>query len=208
MRSYFSVIINHRVKELFQWLDASISYSLFFSLKNLFEGKRKEKERKNWRRKWAILRNWFTWRKIKSFIAFWIHSRNSKRKRKEKKQSESDEGTQLVAEPFCFVKPISYYQDRIKRHDETVVKQPRPQGLLSFFQFIGGKPKEEGLLFSAAAILPHEKTLVMRPGSKCNAKHVSHGPWKVLENWKIVGYPWKVLEFSTEVLEYFWKQLE
>ena len=32
-------------------------------------------------------------------------------------------------------------------------------------------------------------------------------PWKVLENWKIVGWPWKVLEFSTEVLEYFWKLL-
>ena len=39
----------HRVKKLFQWLSAS--YSLFFSLKNLCEGKRKEKERKNWRRK-------------------------------------------------------------------------------------------------------------------------------------------------------------
>ena len=38
--------------------------------------------------------------------------------------------------------------------------------------------------------------------------HGSHGSWKVLENWKIVGYPWRVLEFSTEVLEYFWKLLE
>ena len=48
--------------------------------------------------------------------------------------------------------------------------------------------------------------------------HGSDGPWKVLEkalchwkvleNWKIVGYPWKVLEFSTQVLEYFWKFLE
>ena len=38
--------------------------------------------------------------------------------------------------------------------------------------------------------------------------HGSHGPWKVIENWKIVGYPWKVLEFSSEVLEYFWKLLE
>ena len=41
------MIINHRVKELFQRLDAS---SLFFSLKNLCEGKRKEKGEKNWRR--------------------------------------------------------------------------------------------------------------------------------------------------------------
>ena len=49
MRSYFSVIIKHWMKKLFQWLNAS--YSLFFSLKNLCEGKRKEKERKNWRRK-------------------------------------------------------------------------------------------------------------------------------------------------------------
>ena len=169
MRSYFSVIINHRVKELFQWLDASISYSLFFSLKNLFEGKRKEKERKNWRRKWAVLRNWFTWHKIKSFIAFWIHSRNSKRKRKEKKQSESDEGTQLVAEPFCFVKPISYYQDRIKRHDETVVKQPRPQGLLSFFQFIGGKPKEENSSLLSCGHIATRKDPQWRRGQAVSA---------------------------------------
>ena len=26
--------------------------------------------------------------------------------------------------------------------------------------------------------------------------HGLHGPWKVLENWNIVGYPWKLLEFS------------
>ena len=36
-------------------------------------------------RTWAILRNWVTWHKIKYFIAFWIHSRNSKTKKKEKK---------------------------------------------------------------------------------------------------------------------------
>ena len=36
-------------------------------------------------RTWAFLRNWFTWHKIKYFIDFWIHSSNSKRKRKEKK---------------------------------------------------------------------------------------------------------------------------
>ena len=38
--------------------------------------------------------------------------------------------------------------------------------------------------------------------------HGSHRPWKVLENWKIVGYCRIALEFSTEVLEYFWKLLE
>ena len=31
--------------------------------------------------------------------------------------------------------------------------------------------------------------------------------WKVLENWRVVGYPWKVLKFSTEVLEYFQSSL-
>ena len=36
-------------------------------------------------RKWAILRNWVTWHKIKYLIVFWIHSGSSKRKRKEKK---------------------------------------------------------------------------------------------------------------------------
>ena len=36
-------------------------------------------------RTWAILRNRVALHKIKYFIAFWIHSRNSKRKRKEKK---------------------------------------------------------------------------------------------------------------------------
>ena len=36
-------------------------------------------------RTWTFLRNWFTWHKIKYFIDFWIHSSNSKRKRKEKK---------------------------------------------------------------------------------------------------------------------------
>ena len=72
-----------------------------------------------------------------------VETPKEKGKRKKEKSPEWDEGTHLVAEPFCFVKPISYYQDRIKRHDETVVKQPRPQGLLSFFQFIGGKPREE-----------------------------------------------------------------
>ena len=78
---------------------------------------------------------------------FIVETPKEKGKRKKQKSPESDEGTHLVAEPFCFVKPISYYQERIKRHDETVVKQARPQVLLSFFQFIGGKPREEGLLF-------------------------------------------------------------
>ena len=80
---------------------------------------------------------------------FIVETPKQKGKRKKQKSSESDEGTHIVAEPFCFVKPISYYQDRIKRQDETFVKQPRPQGLLSFFQFIGGKPREEGLLLSS-----------------------------------------------------------
>ena len=75
---------------------------------------------------------------------FIVEAPKEKGKRKKQESPESDEGTHLVAEPpFCFVKPISYYQERIKRHDETVVEQPRPQGLLSFFQFIGGKPREE-----------------------------------------------------------------
>ena len=59
---------------------------------------------------------------------FIVETPKEKGKRKKQKSPESDEGTHLVAEPFCFVKPISYYQDRLKRHDETVVKQPRPQG--------------------------------------------------------------------------------
>ena len=80
---------------------------------------------------------------------FIVEAPKEKGKRKKQKSPESDEGTHLVAEPFCFVKPISYYQYRIKRHDETVVKQPRPQGLRSFFQFIGGKLREEGLPFSS-----------------------------------------------------------
>ena len=101
---------------------------------------------------------------------FIVETPKEKGKRKKQKSPESDEGTHLVAEPFCFVKPISYYQDRIKRQDETVVKQPRPQGLLSFFQFIGGKPREEGLLFSPAAILRHEKTMGTRPFIKYSAR--------------------------------------
>ena len=84
---------------------------------------------------------------------FTIEAPKEKGKRKKQKSRELDEGPHLVAEPFCFVKPISYYQYRIKRQDETVVKQPGPQGLLSFFQFIGGKRREEGLLFSPPAIL-------------------------------------------------------
>ena len=80
---------------------------------------------------------------------FTIETPKEKGKRKKQKSRELDEGTHLAAEPFCFVKPTSYYQYRIKRQDETVVKQPGPRGLLSFFQFIGGKPREEGLLFSS-----------------------------------------------------------
>ena len=80
---------------------------------------------------------------------FIVETPKQKGKRKKQKSSESDEGTHIVAERFCFIEPISYYQDRMKRQDETVVKQPRPQGLLSFFQFISGKPREEGLLFSS-----------------------------------------------------------
>lgn len=52
-------------------------------------------------RTWAILRNWFTWHKIKYFIAFEfiVETPKEKGKRKKQKSSQSDEGTHLVAEP-------------------------------------------------------------------------------------------------------------
>ena len=52
---------------------------------------------------------------------FIVETPKEKGKRKKQKSPESDEGTHLVAEPFCFVKPISYYQDGIKRQDKMVV---------------------------------------------------------------------------------------
>ena len=43
-------------------------------------------------------------------LEFIVETPKEKGKRKKQKSSESDEGTHLVAEPFYFVKPISYYQ--------------------------------------------------------------------------------------------------
>lgn len=100
---------------------------------------------------------------------FIVETPKEKGKRKKQKSPEWDEGTHLVAEPFCFVKPISYYQDRIKRHDETVVKQPRPQGLLSFFQFIGGKPKEENSSLLSCGHIATRKDPQWRRGQAVSA---------------------------------------
>ena len=74
-------------------------------------------------RTWAILRNWVALHKIKYFIAFWILSRNSKRKRKEKKAEITGVGWRYAPcrRTFLFRKTHQLLSRWIKRHDETVV---------------------------------------------------------------------------------------
>ena len=122
-------------------------------------------------RTWAILRKW-SWHKIKYLLLFEfiVETPKGKGKRKKQKSPLSDEGTYLVAEPFCFVKPISYYQDRIKRQDETVVKQSSP-GSSPVFPIYWRQTKR--VFFS---LLPpycdtkRPRSVETRPGSKSSAK--------------------------------------
>ena len=101
---------------------------------------------------------------------FTIETPQEKGKRKKQKSRELDEGTHLAAEPFCFVKPTSYYQYRIKRQDETVVKQSSPGSSLVFPIYWRQTKRVFFSLLPPYCDTKRPRSVETRPGSKSSAK--------------------------------------